>query len=168
MTNIPLSTDQARSEQNELAAYLAGNPGKTARDFKGKDTAPFDKLYVAPGECPFDQLDAETVRREAVGVPAIYLPRNIRQAAGRDRALIFDDQARAYRLLAPSDGEERCASTGQYLDQTDAATSPPAPAPAGLGGADREGVSETFDAATPPTSGDPEFIKSDRFSIGEQ
>ena len=151
-----------------LAAYLAANPGKTARDYKGKDTAPFDKLYVAPGECPFDQLDAEAVRREAVGVPAIYLPRNIRQGAGRDPALVFDDEARAYRWRSPSDGEGQCASGGQYLDQFDAAASLPAPAPTCLDSAGREGGPESLVVPTLATGAGHEFNKSDRFSTGEQ
>ncbi len=112
-TNQPAGqTDDAEA----LAAYLAANPGKTVRDFKGKDWVAFDKFYVGPGEVPFDRLDRDQVRYQADGVPARFLPRNIRQAAGRDEGMIWDEAARAYRLAPTRKPGERCAAAASTSD----------------------------------------------------
>ena len=101
---------------NSITAYLAANPGKTVRDYKGKDTAPFDKSHVAPGEKPFDRLDRDHVRLSADGVPARLLPRNVRQAAGRDKGMRWDEEARAYRLAPARKPGEQCAAAASTSD----------------------------------------------------
>lgn len=119
---------------NSITAYLAANPGKTVRDYKGKDTAPFDKFYAPPGEVPFDRLDRDHVRYRADGIPARLLPRNVRQAAARDEGMFWDEAARAYRLVSARKAGEGCDRPVQYLDSADPRASAPASAPAGLGG----------------------------------
>lgn len=118
---------------DNLTAYLTANPGKTARDYKGKDTAPFDKSRVALGEKPFDRLDRDHVRCRADGVPARLLPRNVRQAAARDEGMAWCEATRAYRLVSARQAGEGCGSPVQYLDSSDPRASAPATAPAGLG-----------------------------------
>ncbi|NYD91633.1 hypothetical protein [Sphingomonas melonis] len=120
------------SSTNELNAYLTANPGKTPRDYKGKDTAPFDNSHVAPGEKPFDLLDRDHVRLRADGVPARLLPRNIRQAAGRDKGMRWDEATRSYRLAPTGKAGGSRASAVQYLDSSGPRASAPESAPADL------------------------------------
>lgn len=117
---------------NSFDTFFSANPGKTLRDYKGKDTAPFDKSHVAPGEKPFDRLDRDHVRLSADGVPARLLPRNIRQAAGRDKGMRWDEATRSYCLAPAGKVGEGCASPVQYLDSSAPRASAPATAPAGL------------------------------------
>ena len=87
-------------DQASLAAYLAAHPNMTARDFKGKGFDafhPFDKDYVAPGELPWHTLDPEQVRAAATSEKARFLSKAVRQAAGRDPELVFDDLTGSYR-----------------------------------------------------------------------
>ncbi|WP_294289096.1 hypothetical protein [uncultured Sphingomonas sp.] len=104
------------NDAEAFAAYLAANPGKTVRDWKGKDWVAFDKFYVGSGEVPFDRLDRDQVRYQADGVPARFLPRNVRQAAGRDPGMVWDEVARAYRLAPARKPRERCAAASSTSD----------------------------------------------------
>lgn len=88
------------SEPDALPAYLATNPNMTARDYKGKGFDifhPFDKHYVEPGEKPWHKLDPEQVRVAATSDKARFLSKGVRQAAGRDPGLVWDEKAGAYR-----------------------------------------------------------------------
>ncbi len=150
-----------------LAAYLTANPGKTPRDYKGKDTAPFDKSHVVSGEKPFDRLDRDHVRFRADGVPARFLPRNIRQAAGRDPGMVWDEATRACRLAPARQAGEGGASPVQYLDSSDPRASAPACALAGLESVVTRGAQKSSEAPSSPTGAGHEVERSDRFSIGE-
>jgi len=110
MTTNSTPNGPAGDDPAALAAYLAANPGKTPRDYKGKGGFVFDKYHVGPNELPFDRLDRDHVRCRVDGVPARYLPRNLRQAAGRDPALAWDEATRAYRLAPARKAGERCAA----------------------------------------------------------
>lgn len=91
----------AEPDRGELAAYLRANPGQTARDWKGKGPSlPFDEER---GEAPWSKLKADDVRPIAIAASARDLPQNIRQAAARDPALIWNPLARKYRLRLASD-----------------------------------------------------------------
>lgn len=88
-------------ERSELARFLRSNPGMTVRDWKGKGpTLPHD---AAPGEAHWAKLSASEVRDAAANAFARDLPRNVRQAAGRDPALIWNPLARKYRRRLPTD-----------------------------------------------------------------
>ena len=88
-----------QTESSPLDAYLAANPDKTARDFKGKgfDTFhPFDKDHVGPNEQPWHKLNPVAVRDAATTEKARFLTKGERQAAARDPGLIWDEANRTY------------------------------------------------------------------------
>jgi hypothetical protein len=83
-------------EQAQFERYLRAFPGRSWRDYKGKG----DPCFPAPtqhGERPWRKLRPDDVRALAVTTLARDLPRNYRQAASHDRALIFNELARKYR-----------------------------------------------------------------------
>lgn len=88
-------------ERADLEAYLRRFPGHSVADWKGKGVCP--PLDAAPYHRPWSKLKAEEVRAAATRTIARDLPRNIRQAAARDRALIWNAYARKYRLRLPGD-----------------------------------------------------------------
>lgn len=88
------------SEQTDAEAFLAANPDKTLRDYKGKGFNyfhPFDKHLVLEGEKPWHKLDKKQVREAATSDKARFLSKGERQAAGRDPALVWDERTRSYR-----------------------------------------------------------------------
>lgn len=87
-------------ERSELSSYLLANPGHTVRDWKGK--GPSSPCDADPWEKPWSRLRPELVRSTAIAAPARQLPRNIRQAASRDPALIWNPLGK-YRLRLPDD-----------------------------------------------------------------
>ena len=87
------------TDLSTLDAYLAANPDKTPRDFKGKgfDTFhPFNKDHVGPNEQPWDRLNPVAVRDAATTEKARFLTKGERQAAARDPGLIWDEATRSY------------------------------------------------------------------------
>ena len=90
------------AEADDLLAFLRANPGKTTRDWKGKGpSVPSDPL---PGEKPWHRLKLLEVREIATKAFARDLPKNVRQAAARDKTgLIWNPLARKYRHRLPSD-----------------------------------------------------------------
>lgn len=88
-----------QTDSTALDTYLAANPDKTARDFKGKgfDTfAPFDKDHVRSNEQPWHKLNPVAVRDAATTEKARFLTKGERQAAARDPGLIWDEATRSY------------------------------------------------------------------------
>lgn len=88
-------------ERSELEGFLRANPGMTVRDWKG--LGPSVPVEAEQWEKPWHRLKPEEVRAEAVRRFARELPRNVRQAAARDPALIWNDLAHKYRRRLPSD-----------------------------------------------------------------
>lgn len=97
--------DWPERQRADLARYLRNNPGNTVRGWKGKPSP--HPVWPAAGERPWDKLRATDVRAAATTIPASLLPHNIRQAAARDPALVWNPLARKYRLRQP--GEPRPA-----------------------------------------------------------
>ncbi len=88
-------------DRAEIEAYLRRFPGHTVADWKAKGLPhPFD---AEPSEKAWSKLKTVEVRQAATRTIARNLPRNIRQAASRDRGLIWNPLARKYRLRLPSD-----------------------------------------------------------------
>lgn len=98
-------------EREEVEGFLRAHPGSAARDWKGKgcEAPALDQADEAPW---FDLREAD-VRALATATVARLLPRNVRQAAGRDASLIWNPLARKYRLRL--DAEKACAAPVQYL-----------------------------------------------------
>ncbi|WP_294275081.1 hypothetical protein [uncultured Sphingomonas sp.] len=147
-------TNQPAGQTNDaeaLASYLAANPGKTVRDWKGKDWVAFDKFYVGPGEVPFDRLDRDQVRYQADGVPARFLPRNVRQAAGRDPGMVWDEASRAYRLAPAGKAGERCAGAASTSDCPTPASAPSHARAATSTVSEGQGGSESIAPSQSPT-----------------
>jgi hypothetical protein len=92
---------RGETECADLEAYLRRFPGHSVADWKGKSMCP--PLDAAPYHRPWSKLKAEEVREAATRAIARDLPRNVRQAAGRDPALIWNEYARKYRLRMPGD-----------------------------------------------------------------
>lgn len=91
----------ATPDRASLGAYLRANPGHSMRDWKGKSIG---HLFGAtPGEPDWASLRPDTVRIEATAAPARYLSRPMRQAAARNKALVWNPLARKYRLRVPGD-----------------------------------------------------------------
>lgn len=91
----------AEPVRTQLEAFLRAAPGLSVADWKGKGlSAPLD---AAPRETPWARLKLAEMREEATSTIARDLPRNVRQAAGRDPGLIWNPLARKYRLRLPSD-----------------------------------------------------------------
>lgn len=89
------------SDRDDLEAFLRAFPGLSVGDWKGKGLeAPMDAW---PWEKPWQKLKAAEVRDAATRTIARDLPRNIRQAAGHDSGLIWNNYARKYRLRLASD-----------------------------------------------------------------
>lgn len=88
-------------DRESLERFLRTNPGKTVGDWKGK--GPVVPVDAEEWEKPWHRLKAEEVQQEAVRYFARELPHNLRQAAARDPALIWNPVARKYRLRLPSD-----------------------------------------------------------------
>lgn len=149
-----MPTIQPAGQTNDaeaLAAYLAANPGKTVRDWKGKDWVAFDKFYVGPSEVPFDRLDRNQVRYQADGVPARFLPRNVRQAAGRDAGMVWDEAARAYRLAPARKPGEQCAAAASTSECPTPASTPSQARAATSAVSVDQGGSESLAASQLPT-----------------
>ena len=88
-------------ERGDLERYLRRFPGHSVRDWKGKGLpCPLD---ADERERPWRRLKAAEVQIEATKCISRELPRNLRQAAARDPALIWNPLARKYRLRLPSD-----------------------------------------------------------------
>lgn len=99
-------------ERSELSGFLRANPGMTVRDWKGK--GPSIPIDARPGEAAWPKLPIQAVREAAASAVARDLPCNVRQAAARDPALIWNPLARKYRLRLPSDplpGHESFSTT---------------------------------------------------------
>lgn len=96
-----LASQWAEPERSELARFLRANPGMTVRDWKGK--GPSLPVDAQPSERHWAKLSPREVRKAAAIASARDLPCNVRQAAGRDPALIWNPLARKYRLRLPSD-----------------------------------------------------------------
>ena len=92
---------RSEPDRSDLELYLRRFPGHSLRDWKGKsiirplDARPFDKAW--------HKLKAADVHAVATATIARELPQNVRQAAARDPALIWNPLARKYRLRLPSD-----------------------------------------------------------------
>lgn len=84
-----------------LADFLRANPGRTVRDYKGK--GPSVPPEPRPWEKAWPDLKPEEARSAAIAASARDLPQNVRQAAARDPALIWNPLARKYRLRLSSD-----------------------------------------------------------------
>lgn len=95
-----LLAGRCEEDRRSLNSFLRANPGMTVRDWKGK--GPVVPPDPASWEKSWRQVKAQA-RREAVNQFARELPRNLRQAAARDPALIWNPLARKYRLRLPSD-----------------------------------------------------------------
>lgn len=94
-------SDYTEPDRSDLAAYLRANPGHTVRDWKAKGpTIPQD---AERGETPWPKLKPNEVREAAIAASARDLPRNVRQAAAHDPALIWNPLARKYRLRLDTD-----------------------------------------------------------------
>lgn len=88
-------------ERSDLEQYLRAQPGRSVRDWKAKASpcpAPME-----PGELAWARLHVSDVREAATQNVARELPRSVRQAAGRDRGLIWNQLAAKYRLREPTD-----------------------------------------------------------------
>lgn len=96
-----LTAGRSEPDRSDLERYLRANPGMTVRDWKGK--GPSVPLDADNWDKPWHKLATSEVRREATIAFARELPQNVRQAAARDRGLIWNDLARKYRLRLPSD-----------------------------------------------------------------
>jgi len=92
-------------ERADLEAYLRRFPGHSVGDWKAKGlTCPLD---AEPHAKPWWKLKPAEVREAGTRTIARDLPRNVRQAAGRDPGLIWNPLARKYRLRLPSDPPPR-------------------------------------------------------------
>jgi hypothetical protein len=90
------------TERKEIESYLRRSPGHTVRDWKGKG----DPDFLPPSErseCDWNQLPRDDVREIATINIARDLPANVRQAAARDPALIWNPLARRYRFRQSDD-----------------------------------------------------------------
>lgn len=96
-----LLAGRSEPDRSDLERYLRANPGMTVRDWKGK--GPATPLEAEQWDKPWHKLATSEVRREATSAFARELPQNARQAAARDRGLIWNELARKYRLRLPSD-----------------------------------------------------------------
>lgn len=88
-------------DRSDLATFLRANPGLTVRDWKGK--GPSVPLDAERWEAPWSKLKPDEVRSEAVKWLARELPQNVREAAARDPALIWNPLARKYRVRLDTD-----------------------------------------------------------------
>jgi hypothetical protein len=91
----------AETERPDLEAYLRRFPGHSVADWKAK--GPTSPLDAAPYDTPWSKLPVAEVHEAATRTIARDLPRNVRQAAARDRSLIWNLLARKYRLRLPGD-----------------------------------------------------------------
>lgn len=96
-----LMADRPEADRIALERFLRANPGMTVRDWKGK--GPSVPMGANNWDKPWHRLRTADVREEATRAFARELPQNVRQAAARDRGLIWNDLARKYRLRLPSD-----------------------------------------------------------------
>ena len=85
--------DRPEPTRSEIERYLRRHPGHTIRDWKGKG----DPDYLRPDhprEESWHKLKVLEVRALATTEIARCLPANVRQAAARDPALIWNPLAR--------------------------------------------------------------------------
>jgi hypothetical protein len=96
---------RARADGNDdvhIEQFLRSNPGTDYADFFEYLSGEFYRCrppsLPQPDEVPWQELDRDVVRRLATEKLARRLPANVRQAAGRDAALIFNPLSRRHRL----------------------------------------------------------------------
>lgn len=92
---------RCEEDRESLNRFLRANPGMTVGDWKGK--GPVIPADAEAWEKPWHRLKASEVHEQASRYFARELPRNLRQAAARDPAMIWNPLARKYRLRLPSD-----------------------------------------------------------------
>lgn len=94
-------------EEAQKAEWLAADPSRSPRDWKGKgfgEFSPFDPNHVAPGDKPWQAVNRSELRKAAPRTKARFLRRAERQAAARDGSLVWDERAREYRPRPGADG----------------------------------------------------------------